>query len=172
MTFSAIPASNKVTREGSLTQSPLLSTRGNQLLMNIKKLRPDHWAWLHAKFALLIWAVFFYIYTPSKTEDSLGYFLASVVSFTVILGVLISVVGLFRSLSKYTKKARIGLNIELAGLWLAISGPLSYTVTQFSFVFGPEGDQRIALTALGYAFVSFIFVRIVIVRMHRKRVNP
>lgn len=138
----------------------------------LKRLRPDHWAWLHAKAALIAWAVLFFIYTPEKLSLALGWLLATGVSAVVIIGVGVSVVGLFMSLSNYTTDARRGVNIELAGLWVALSGPFAYCATQGYLAFGPEGDQRIALVAFAYAMCAFMIVRIVIVSMHRKRVTP
>lgn len=137
----------------------------------ISQLRPDHWAWLHAKFAMILWAFAFFFYTPLKVETVVGFIIASLIALVVVIGISISVFGLLRSISDFTEKARQGINIELAGLWIAISGPISYFVIQLFLSFGPEGDQRIALTVLAYAIFAFMLVRIVMVREFRKRTN-
>jgi len=135
----------------------------------IRKLRPDHWAWLHAKAALVVWSVLFFLYIPNKLSNVLGVTIGGLISLITLIGVLISVVGLFASLSKYTVKASRGTSLELSGLWLAISGPIAYLVVQFYLTFGIEGDQRIALVAFSYTLCAFMLVRIVSVFSFRKK---
>jgi hypothetical protein len=60
--------------------------------------------------------------------------------------------------------------VELAGLWIALGGLLSYFVIQFFLSFKFGGDQRIALTAFAYTMCAFLVVRIVGVSGHRKKV--
>ena len=139
-------------------------------MQTLKKLRPDHWAWLHAKAALLVWAALFFEFTPTKVADALQFLLATLISVVTFVGIGTSVFGLFTSTSNIIRKARRGLNIELAGLWVAISGPIAYMVTQIFLVFGEDGDQRIALTAFAYALCALMAVRIVIVDSHRQKV--
>lgn len=139
-----------------------------RLKTKLYHLRPDHIAWFHAKAALIVWAVLFYIHTPDKVTFALGSLLAAGISLAVVLGIGISVVGLFRSMSLDRKKSMAGTNMELAGLWIAIAGPASYTLTQFFLSFEPD-SQRTALVAFAYANCALLAVRIVLVAMHRKR---
>lgn len=132
------------------------------------RLRPDHYAWLHAKGALIIWAVLLFIYTPSQVSWALGWLLSGGISLAVVTGLTLSVVGLFRSMSLNTLKSKKGTNLELAGLYIAIAGPAAYCVTQFFLAFAPDA-QRQALTAFAYAVCALLYVRIVLVTMHRKR---
>ena len=138
----------------------------------IRKLRPDHWAIIHAKIAMLVWAILFLAYTPLTLSKVLQGILPFLISGAVLFGVTISLVGIFMSISKFACTARRGENLELAGLWLSLSGPLAYFAIQvyLSFLLR-DGEQRIALSAFAYAFSSFMFVRIVIIHSHRKRIN-
>lgn len=136
----------------------------------LRRLRPDQVAWLHAKLALVVWAVLFLLFTPQKIESALGWLIAASVSGVVFFGILTSVVGLVLTLSTNIRRTLRGINIELAGLWSAIGGLGGYFITQVFLAFGPEGDQRIALTAFAYANAALLLVRIVLVREHRKRV--
>lgn len=140
------------------------------MFKRLKRLRPDQMAWLHAKAALIVWSVLFLIFTPGKVESALGWLIAGLVSVAVLAGVVLSVCGLLVSLGTNIRCTLRGINIELAGLWIAIGGLGGYFVTQFFLAFQPEGDQRIALTAFAYALASMLLVRIVLVREHRKRV--
>lgn len=137
----------------------------------LHKLRPDHWAWLHAKAAMLIWAALFFAFTPLKVFVALDFWVSTAISLFVVFGILVSVIGLVKSTSNNNHVAHKGLNLELTGLWFAIAGPFAYCVTQFYLTFGIEGDQRIALVAFAYALCSFMLVRIVIVTTHRRRVT-
>jgi hypothetical protein len=135
------------------------------------RLRPDHWAWLHAKAAILTWAVLFFIFTPEKVLFALGWLLTTTVSIIVVSGIIVSVIGLYVSLSGKSREALRGINIELSGLWAAIGGMGAYFITQLFLTFGPEGDQRIALTAFAYAATAMLLTRVIVVREHRKRVT-
>jgi hypothetical protein len=135
------------------------------------RLRPDHWAWLHAKAALIIWAIVFYFRTPEPVAIALGWLLVPAVSIIVTGGIIVSVAGLFLSLSAKSKEALRGINVELSGLWSAIGGLGAYFIVQLFLSFGPEGDQRNALTVFAYASMAMLFTRVVVVREHRKRVT-
>ena len=80
-----------------------------------------------------------------------------------------SVYGLYNSLSLNAVKARRGVHIEIAGLWVAMSGSLAYMATQVYILTQPEPGDRIAQVAICYLLMSFIFIRIVIIVSHRKR---
>ena len=141
------------------------------MITKFNKLRPDQKAWLHAKVALLLWGTLFLFFTPTKIETALG-FLAFLVALSIIIGTVTSIIGLYISISQNVDTARRGVNIELAGLYVLLSGPLAYTLTSAFLIFGPEGDQRLPVTALAYAICAFIWIRITLVRIHRKRMNP
>ena len=135
-----------------------------------KKLRPDQLAWLNAKLGLVAWAILFFAFTPLKVEVTATTFLAALISLAVLVGVGLSVYGLFQSLSLNIRKALNGFTFELSGLWLALGGLTSYFIIQLFLSFGLDGDQRIALTAFAYTMCSFVIVRIVGVTTHRKKV--
>lgn len=87
----------------------------------------------------------------------------------IIIGMVTSVYGLYKSLSLNAKVAMRGVRVELAGLWVAMSGPFAYMATQVYILTQPEPGDRIAQIAICYLLMSFIFVRIVIITSHRKR---
>lgn len=118
---------------------------------------------------MIVWALTFYVFTPKKVAYALDILLSSLITAVVLVGVSLSVVGLMFSTSKFVDTSRRGLNIELAGLWIAMGGPVSYFITQFYLSFGLDGDQRIALTTFAYCLCAFMLVRIVIVSTFRGR---
>lgn len=140
-------------------------------MQTLKKLRPDHWAWLHAKVAIMVWAVLFFMYTPFQLQELLEYTIIGLVSFVIVFGVGASIVGLFMSFSKYTIVARRGENIEIAGLSLALAGPIVYFIARVWLIFSIQDGQGIPIAALAYAITAFLLVRIIIVSTHRKQVT-
>ena len=140
-------------------------------MQTLKKLRPDHWAWLHAKVAIMIWAVLFFMYTPFQLQELLEYTIICLVSSVIVFGVGVSIVGLFMSFSKYTTWARRGENIEISGLSLALAGPIVYFLARVWLVFSINDGQGIPIAALAYSITALLLVRIVIVVTHRKRVT-
>ncbi len=136
-----------------------------------KKLRPDHWAWLHAKLAIVVWAISFYFFTPHSINIVLHYTLATLISVFTIVGLLISVVGLCMALSSSLNRARRGTNLEIAGLWISLTGPLSFFLTLLYIEIGTGQNQLTPFVALGYVAFSVLLVRLIIVRTFRKKVR-
>ena len=135
----------------------------------LEKLRPDHWAWLHAKVAFIIWATLILIYTPVRVADVLGFVLVIAMCSVIILGMLISIFGLFGSLSNKASVARQGVRLELFGLWLSMGGPFAYMATQIYILTQPNPGDRSAQVVLAYLIMAFLLIRIVIILSHRKR---
>lgn len=132
-----------------------------------------HLAWIHAKVALGVWAVLLLNFTPTKVQSSLGDMLVAVVSAITFTGVLISIVGLVMSVpDKVTRQptewTRRGLTVEIFGIvWMLLGGLVTYTGIQVALSFGPEGDQRIALSAFAYAASAMLLARLAMV-WHRR----
>lgn len=136
-----------------------------------KKLRPDHWAWLHAKLALMTWAIIFYFNTPPQVEGVLDRILATLISVFVVSGLLLSVTGLLLAVSKKTRRSGLGTSLEISGLWIALAGPVSYFIVRFYLAFTPDGKAGSALAALAYTVCAFVIVRLVQVIHFRKKVS-
>lgn len=135
----------------------------------LKRLRPDHWAWVHAKLAFIAWATLILLYTPNRVADVLGTVLVVALCSVIIFGMLISLYGLFMSLSIKSSNARQGVRLELFGLWLSMGGPLAYMVTQIYIITQPSPGDRSAQIVLAYLIMAFLFIRIVVILSHRKR---
>lgn len=135
----------------------------------LKKLRLDQWAWVHAKIVIIVWGILFQIYTPAQVDDVLGMTLVRAVSAVTIIGLIISLTGMYMSMSNIIITASRGITIELSGLWLAIAGPLAFSVTQLYLSFGPDGNQQISRMVLPYGIAAFFFVRITLISAYRRR---
>jgi len=142
------------------------------MISTLKKLRPDHWAWLNAKLAMIIWSVLFFVNASSSpVGQALQFFLTLLVSGVVFFGLIVSAVGLLMATSKFIKTSQRGTTLELAGLYLALSGPVSYFIVRVVLVVTSVDHRGSDLAVLSYAVAAFIFVRIVIISSHRKKVN-
>ncbi len=137
----------------------------------LKKLRPDHWAWLHAKLAILVWAILFYIYTPYTVSNVLQYVITLLISIFTVVGILISVIGLSLALSNSISRSRHGTNLEISGLWLALTGPLVLCLAFFWIAFDENNGAFTVLASLAYAVFALLLVRLVIVMSFRKKVT-
>jgi hypothetical protein len=138
-------------------------------MKTIRSLRPENWAWLHAKAGLMLWSVLFLIFTPNTLMFNLGYLIPVFISAVTILGLALSVYGFFVSRSDVIIRKVRGFTIEISGLYVAMAGPGAYFATQLLLIPGEGGDQRIALGAFAYFATSALVVRIVEVHQRRKK---
>jgi hypothetical protein len=135
----------------------------------LKRLTLVHWAWMHAKVALGVWAVLLYTFTPERVNLALGWVLIGSVTLVTLVGAVVSIVGLVMSV-QLGRVALAGLTIELSGLYfMLLGGAFPYLVTQFSLAFGSAGSDRIALTAFAYAMCAFLLCRIALVTSRRRK---
>lgn len=128
---------------------------------SLKRLRSDHWAWIHAKLALITWGIFYVIFTPEGPLDELGKTLNVFIATFAIIGSIIGISGLIRSTNTNRSIRRQGLVIELSGLILAFCGPFTYFIIQAYL--SPDNEARIALSCFAYSFSMFILARIIVV---------
>lgn len=141
-------------------------------MRKLLKLRRDQKAWVHAKLTLALWAVMLMLFTPTPVENALGVFITAAISLTVVAGVAVSIGGMLHAQSVYTAAIRKGVKIELAGLWLAISGPAAYLLVQlFLVIYGEDPLQRFVQIFVYYSLCSFLAVRVTQVEMSRKKMS-
>ena len=127
----------------------------------LKRLRSDHWAWVNAKVALILWGLAYIIYTPPGPLKELGWLLNDTIAMFAIVGSIVGICGLITSTSQNTSTRYNGLLIELVGLILAVCGPATYCAVQVMLI--DDDVIRIAIAMFGYAFTAFMFARIVVV---------
>ncbi|MCZ4069231.1 hypothetical protein O1W71_16285 [Microbacterium sp. H37-C3] len=132
----------------------------------MRRLPARHRAWVVAKLAVILWLVVYAIVTPPATSALLGGFVWVWVG-VAVAGVVLSVVGMVMAVQRgHAKRGRM---LELAGLILAIVGPLIHAVT-LCFIIVPlyldGGDWTGRLGPLGQsvAIIAFLRVRYVEVR--------
>lgn len=127
----------------------------------LKRLRVDHWAWIHAKLALIVWGITYLIYPPIGPLKELGRPLNTTLALFAIGGSITGIYGLIRSTNENPEDGQEGLAVELAGLVIALCGPLTYFVAQVSLI--NNESVRATVAAFGYAMTSFVLARIVVV---------
>lgn len=136
------------------------------------------WAQFHAKGAAATWAIFLVAYTPARVGASLGWVLVAALAGLVLIGALLSMAGLVMAarddekdpiaLRRDLRRSLRGLGVELVGVILIIFGIALYFLTQAALTFGPDGDQRRALTVFAYFAGSMTVGRLASV-LHRRR---
>ncbi|MEV8023652.1 hypothetical protein [Microbacterium sp. NPDC080220] len=144
-----------------------------------KRMNGVDWAQLHAKAAAALWAIVFFIITPQRVSDSLGAVLIWVMTSSTLLGAVVSIVGLVMAarhpdespseLRSTLRRTLRGLAIELLGIAGMLLGIALYFLTQAVLSFGPEGDQRVALTVFVYFTGAMLVARLVSVRRRRRK---
>lgn len=155
-----------------LSKTPTVNTRTTTIPIkkfSLRRLSSEDWFWIHFKFAMLVWACLILRFTPEAVFSTLG---AVVFAFSIvtIVGVLMSIVGLSMS-AQPDRIGLLGLTIEYSGLVFTMTGPVTYFFVQFYLSAKLEsGDQRYALTALGYVVFAGLLARFNIVRRARKKV--
>ena len=123
-----------------------------------------HWAWIHAKLALGIgWGTAILFVTPESITGSVNADSVGVWALGTMLGAIVSIVGLFMTLS-YSKDTRLsGLFTEGVGIVLLAGGPLQYCFVQIGFIIDGEFAQRYALAWFAYSMLAFVLVRILMI---------
>ncbi len=137
------------------------------------------WAQLHAKIAGAAWPIVFFVITPQRVSDSLGSVLIWVMTASTFVGALVSIVGLVMAarhpdeesaeLRRTLRRTLRGLAIELLGIAGMLLGIALYFLTQAVLSFGPDGDQRVALTVFVYFTGAMLVARLVSVRRRRRK---
>ena len=133
----------------------------------LKRLRVDHWAWIHAKIALIVWGVTYLIYPPVGPVNELGRPLNTALALFTICGSVTGVFGLVMSTDPDPEQRQEGLAIELSGLVVALCGPLTYFVARVGLI--EDEAVRATVAAFGYTLTAFVIARIVVVTRSLKR---
>jgi hypothetical protein len=135
----------------------------------LKRLTLVHWAWMHAKVALGVWAVLLFMFTPERVNLAVGGLLIGGITLVTLIGAFVSVVGLVLSVQS-GRTALTGLTVELAGLYFMLfGGAVPYFITQLYLANTLAGIDRIALTAFAYAMCAFVVCRIALVTSRRRK---
>jgi hypothetical protein len=145
------------------------------LAASFKRLNGVDWAQLHAKAWAAAWSIALFVVTPRVLGDALGPALIGALCALMLTGAAVSCVGLIMA-ARHRGEALVtslprtvqGLFVEVTGVMLMLVALVLYTLSQFALVFGPLGDQRIALVFLAGFTASMVFGRAVSV-MHRRR---
>lgn len=131
-----------------------------------RRLPARHRAWVLAKIAVAAWLLVYAIVTPPATSALLGGFVWVWVG-VAVSGLALSVVGMYLAIQR--GRAHRGRMLELAGLIVAIAGPLIHALT-LCFIIVPlymEGGDwtgRLGPLAQSLAITAFLRVRYVEVR--------
>ena len=129
----------------------------------LNHLTPVDWAFVNVKVALgVLWPIFYFTADPVRPTGTDGLFLWLWGAFTVA-GFLVSVTGLI--LAAQPRKFRYsGRQIEIAGIWLFLGGPVCYGILQAGLWAETGNPIRGAQVALAYALASALVARVFIVR--------
>lgn len=134
----------------------------SRLIAALMRLRLDHWAWIHAKMSLFLWACFFFASTPPQTVDALGITLNRVAACFAIVGAIMSVVGLIISTNPCLQMRHKGYTIELTGLIIAVCGPLTTMVAHISRI--DDDPTSIPRAGFSYTLAAFMLARALVVQ--------
>ncbi|WP_307083520.1 hypothetical protein [Arthrobacter agilis] len=125
----------------------------------LKRLTPVHWAYIHFKFALgVVWPTVLWLLTPTAVNDALQRTIVTTMAGATILGGIMSITGLIMTAQRGRVRT-IGVSIELAGIALLSSGPLSYFFTQAYLAL--SNYERAALAVFAYAMLAALICRFV-----------
>lgn len=138
---------------------------------SLKRLRMDHWAWVQAKVMLLAWGCIYLFFPPVRTYEELGKPLVYIAASFVVIGSIISIIGLVISTNESPKHRHSGLAIEACGLIFATCGPLSFFTVQVVRV--GSGELYVTRAVFSYVMASLLMARTaqVIRALHRGRHN-
>lgn len=139
------------------------------------RLNAVDWAQLHAKAWGAAWSIALFLVTPRVLGDALGPILTGALCGLMLIGSVVSSVGLVcaarnrdEPLRTALPRAVRGLLIEFFGVMLMAIALGLYAATQAALSFGPDGNQRFALSFLG-AFTAAMVVGRVVSVVHRRR---
>lgn len=148
------------------------------LLRAYRRLNAVDFAQLHAKAAAGLWAVVLFSVTPEVLAVSLGSVLVWILAGLVFAGSIVSSVGLViaarhaesdaMTLKVDLRRSLRGLLVEQLGLAGMLIGVSLYFMAQGVLSFGPNGDQRWALTCFAYFTGAMVVGRLAAVT-HRRR---
>lgn len=125
-----------------------------------KRLTPRHWSWIHFKFALGIgWGSAMFLVPPDSLTIALTNDSLAVWSIGTMIGGIVSIVGIFMTVSLSDKWKMRGLGTEIVGLILLGGGPLQYCLIQIGFLIEGSLTNRYALAWFAYAMIAAIIAR-------------
>ena len=129
----------------------------------LNHLTPVDWVFVNFKVALgIMWPVFYFSGDSVRPAGTGGLFLWLWCTFTVV-GFLVSLAGLI--MAAQPKRFRIpGRQVEIAGIWLFLGGPVCYGILQFGLLMETHNPIRGAQVALAYALTAALVARVLIVR--------
>lgn len=131
----------------------------------LQRLTATDWAFLHAK-AALGFLLMIPLVQLSTVRDNLTQTFVAVWFSATFVGFWVSAAGLIMSAqSRWTR--RRGFQVEMAGLWLLLAGPLVFIAMQAALWF-TTGQQRTVTIALCYVIAAFIGARMVMVHAAAK----
>lgn len=137
-----------------------------------------HWSWIHFKVSIVVWAIFYWMFTPAATIVALDATIRITWLTCAIAGAMISVAGMLMSLRESEWMKKRGVQTEVSGLSLMAVGPLVYFTTQLSLALGPVTDliprptDRLGTAWLGYVVLAAILGRLaVVIPRYRKEVK-
>ena len=126
-------------------------------------LTPVDWMFVNFKVALgIVWPFFYFTGNPARPEGTDGFFLYLWCAFTVI-GFTVSLTGLILA-AQPRRYCYSGRQIEIAGIWLFLGGPVCYGILQAGLLQETGEPLRGAQIALAYALTSALAARILIVK--------
>lgn len=129
----------------------------------LNHLTPVDWAFVNIKVSLgIFWPVFYFSGDSVRPAGTGGLFLWLWCAFTVI-GFLVSLTGLI--LAAQPRKFRFsGRQVEIAGIWLFLGGPVCYGILQAGLLWETHNPIRGAQVALAYALTAALVARVLIVK--------
>jgi hypothetical protein len=127
----------------------------------LRRLKPEVTVWLQAKIAFLLWGILFFLSVPHMVSSEIGPGMSRAVSVFIMLGSLVSIIGLLGSSDVKSEDRLLALKIELAGLILLMVGPMSYLVV--ILLEGPDSILGWSRIAFAWALSSLLSARMFIV---------
>lgn len=126
-------------------------------------LTPVDWIFVNFKVALgIVWPFFYFSGDPVRPQGTDGFFLYLWCGFTVV-GFIVSLTGLI--LAAQPRRFRYsGRQIEIAGIWLFMGGPVCYGILQAGLLVDDGNTVRGAQIAMAYALTAALAARILIVK--------
>jgi hypothetical protein len=130
------------------------------MMTQLRKLHLQHLAWIHAKLSLAFVGYLYFFVTPSAHLQELGYTLTYTIGAFICIGSLVSIVGLLISLMGAYRFQEKGLLVEFFGLIIAVTGVVTFTVTQVTTLVRDPNEGTLLRTAFVYAMAAFLLARL------------
>lgn len=133
-------------------------------LATLRRIKLRHWVQLLFKFAIVLWMLLLTFFPPVAASNLLGLSLPFIAGVT-IFGAIISSAGLILSCSPRHLHAKLGVGIELSGLFSLVAGPLAYLGIQIGIALTVPGEfaDRIAFCACLFVIVAALLARMAVV---------